>query len=62
MSQIAAVLGLEQHHPIMNKLWVHGDRTNRQTPEVEMTCIIDIENQALMELNMRLNNKENLEI
>ena len=62
MSQIAAVLGLEHHHPIMNKLWGHGDRTNRQTPEVEMTYIIDIENQALMELNMRLNNKENPEI
>ena len=29
MSHIAAVLGLEYPHPIMNKLWGHGDRSNR---------------------------------
>ena len=31
MSHIAAVMGLEHHYPIMNKLWVHGYQTNRQT-------------------------------
>ena len=29
MSHIAAALGLEHHHPIMSKLWGHGDQTNR---------------------------------
>ena len=29
MSHIADVLGLEHHHPIMNKLWGHGYQTNR---------------------------------
>ena len=27
----AAVRGMEQHHPIMDKLWDHGGRTYRQT-------------------------------
>ena len=27
---IAAVLGLEYHHPIMNTLWGHGGWSNRQ--------------------------------
>ena len=31
MSNIAAALGLEHHHPIMSKLYGHGYKTNRQT-------------------------------
>ena len=38
MSHIDAVLGLEYHHPIMNKLWGHGDQTNRQTENDD--CIV----------------------
>ena len=33
MSHIAAVMGLEYHHPIMNKLWGHGGRSKRKTTQ-----------------------------
>ena len=31
MYNIAAALGLEHDHPIISKLWGHGDHTNTQT-------------------------------